>query len=167
MLTLAPEQPLPLNCHGALVAPTVVDPENTRPFVRWGFDTYGPFRFESADCSGEGNCPTGGVRLSFSTPVKGAEIQRHLTILPAAVFTVPDTTEESNSWYLETQLTPHTAYAVIADTGLQDIFGQKLEGNNAGGFRTTGWPGRCSRSATTCRLSKWLAARLAPVTVTL
>ncbi|MDZ4862126.1 MAG: MG2 domain-containing protein [Gemmatimonadota bacterium] len=139
VLTLAPEKPLPLNCHGALVAQTVVDPENTRPFVRWGFDTYGPFRFESADCSGEGNCPTGGVQLSFTTPVKGADIQRHLTLLPAAVFTVPDTTEESNSWYLETQLTPHTAYAVIADTGLRDIFGQKLQGNNAGGFRTTGY----------------------------
>ncbi|MEO8634749.1 MAG: MG2 domain-containing protein [Gemmatimonadales bacterium] len=139
VLTLVPEKPLPLDCAGELFAQSVVDEENTRPYVRWAFNTYGPFRFDSATCSGETNCPTGGVQLTFSTPVKGAEIQRHLTILPAAAFTVPDTTEESDSWYLETQLTPHTAYAVIADTALRDIFGQRLQGNNAGGFRTTGY----------------------------
>ena len=93
-----------------------------------------------ADCAGAANnCPTGGIRLHFTNPVKGSEIQRHITVLPRAEFTISDTAQESSDWYLETQLATHTAYAVIADTGIRDVFGQRLSGNPAAGFRTTGY----------------------------
>ncbi len=139
VVELEPERKLPLGCSGDLVAPTSVDPEGTKPFARWSFSTYGPFRFDSAACAGGEACPTGGVHLKFSTPVKGAEIARRISLLPSSAFSVSDTTEESADWYLETQLTPHTGYAVVADTTLRDIFGQRLQGNPAAGFRTTGY----------------------------
>ncbi len=139
VLQLTPERKLPLECAGDLVVPTVIDPEGTKPFARWGFATYGGFSLVGAECSGGESCPTGGIKVNFSTPVKGAEVVRHLKLLPAAEFSVSDTSEESESWYLETQLTPTTGYAVVADSGLRDIFGQRLKGNPAAGFRTTGF----------------------------
>jgi uncharacterized protein YfaS (alpha-2-macroglobulin family) len=139
VIELTPERKLPLACRGDLVAPTVVDPEGTKPFAKWAFSTYGAFRLDTASCAGGESCPTGGVRLRFSTPVKGSEVESHVSLLPAADFSVSDTSEESDDWYLETQLSPRTGYAVVADSGLRDIFGQRLEGNPAAGFRTTGY----------------------------
>lgn len=139
VISLKPERPLPLDCAGHLVLPTVIDAEGTAPFARWGFQTYGPFRLISATCASNEPCPTGGIRLNFTTPVRGAEIMRRITVAPAVPFSIPDTNHVSDTWYLETELKPHLAYAVIADTGLRDDFGQRLTGNNAGGFRTTGF----------------------------
>ena len=139
IVELVPEKPLPLDCAGELVLPTVVDPENTRPFVGWKFSTYGPFQLQEARCAGGDSCPIGGVRVTFSTPVKGAEVERRLSLLPRVAFSVSDTSEQSDTWYLEAELTPHTAYAVVADSALRDIFGQRLAGNPASGFRTTGY----------------------------
>lgn len=139
VVELTPERRLPLDCSGSVVAPSVVDPEGTKPFARWAFSTYGPFRLDSAECAGGEHCPAGGVRVRFSTPVKGAMVERRVSLLPAAPFTVSDTSDESNSWYLETQLAPHTGYAVVVDTAIRDVFGQRLAGNPAAGFRTTGY----------------------------
>ncbi len=139
VVELVPASPLPLDCSAEVVLPSSIDPENTRPFVRWGFQTYGPFRLADASCATGNICPAGGIRVEFSTPVKGAEVERAISILPKVAFSVSDTAETSERWYLETTLAPHTAYAVTADTSLRDIFGQRLVGNPAGGFRTTGY----------------------------
>ena len=139
IVELVPVRPLPLDCSGELVLPTSIDPENTRPFVRWGFQTYAPFRLVGASCGGGDVCPAGGIRLEFSTPVKGADVEREVSILPKVAFSVSDTSETSETWYLEATLTPHTAYAVNVAPTLTDIFGQRLGGNPAAGFRTTGY----------------------------
>ncbi len=140
VVTLTPEKPLPLGCSAELVVPTVVDPEGTKPFARWAFNTYDKFTFTRAECNGsDAVCPAGGIRVYFSNPVKGAEVQRKIKVLPPVEFTVADTALESSEWYLESTLVPHTAYAVMADTGMRDVFGQKLTGNPASGFRTTGY----------------------------
>ncbi len=140
VVTLAPERPLPLACNGELVVPTIVDPEGTKPFARWHFATYGPFSLVRAECNGSAtSCPSGGIRVWFTNPVKGAEIQRRLKVLPSVEFAINDTTQESSEWYLEAALATHTAYAVIADTAMRDVFGQRLTGNPASGFRTTGY----------------------------
>ncbi len=139
VLELSPERKLPLACSGDLVVPTIVDPEGTRPFARWGFSTYGAFALRGVDCAAGVSCPTGGIKVTFSTPVKGADLVRHLTLLPSVPFSVADTTEESDRWNLEAELTPNTGYAVVADSGLRDIFHQRLQGNPAGGFRTSGY----------------------------
>jgi uncharacterized protein YfaS (alpha-2-macroglobulin family) len=139
VLTMVPERPLPFACAGQLVTPTAVDPEGTKPFVRWRFETYGPFRVAEATCGAGQNCPTGGVQLRFSTPVRGSEVLRRVSLLPAAEFSISDTTEETDTWYLEAELKPRTGYAVVADTAMRDIFGQRLTGNPAAGFRTTGF----------------------------
>lgn len=139
VLELTPERTLPLACAGELVVPAEIDPEGTKPFARWGFATYGAFALLGAGCSTGPSCPTGGITVSFSTPVKGAEVARRLTLLPAAEFSVADTAEESARWSLETRLAPRTAYAVVADSALRDIFGQRLTGNPAAGLRTTGF----------------------------
>jgi uncharacterized protein YfaS (alpha-2-macroglobulin family) len=139
VLTLKPERPLPLDCAGTLVVPSVIDAEGTSPFNRWAFQTYSPFRLLGAACASNDPCPTGGIRLTFSTPVKGAELMRRVTIVPVVPFSISDTGDVADTWYLETELKPHVAYAVIADTALRDTFGQRLTGNNASGFRTTGF----------------------------
>jgi hypothetical protein len=136
---LKPERPLPLDCTGALVVPSVIDAEGTAPFDRWGFQTYGPLQLIGATCASNDPCPTGGIRLNFTTPVKGAELMKRISVAPAVPFSISDTSDAADTWYLETELKPHVAYAVIADTGLRDIFGQKIQGNNASGFRTTGF----------------------------
>jgi hypothetical protein len=112
---------------------------NRSHFLRWAFHTYGPFRLDSALCSGGPFCPTGGVGVTFTTPVRGSEVQRRVQLLPAATFTIPDTSDESPTWYLETTLTPNTGYAAVVDTAIRDVFGQRLSGNPASGFRTTGF----------------------------
>ncbi|HWA15330.1 MAG TPA: Ig-like domain-containing protein, partial [Gemmatimonadales bacterium] len=139
VVSLKPERPLPLDCSGSLVVPSVIDAEGTAPYSRWGFQTYGPFRLLAATCANNDPCPTGGIRLNFSTPVKGGEVMRRITVAPAVPFSVSDTSDVSDTWYLETELKPHVAYAVIADTAMRDNFGQRLTGNNASGFRTTGF----------------------------
>ncbi len=139
VIELVPETKLPYACAGELVIPSAIDPEGTKPFARWPLATYGPFRMSGAACASGDVCPAGGARVTFSTPVKGAEVQRRITLLPAAEFSVSDTTEESATWYLEAELKPHTAYAVVAGPGIRDIFGQELTGNPAAGFRTSGF----------------------------
>ncbi len=139
VVVLVPQRPLPLGCFGELVLPSTVDPERTRPYVRWSFRTYGDFRLTNATCATGEACPVGGVQVTFSTPVRGAEVERAVRLLPAVPFAVSDTSDESAIWYLEAGLAPHTSYAVVADTTLRDVFGQRLSGNPAAGFRTTGF----------------------------
>ncbi len=139
IVQLTPERPLPLGCEGTMVLPSFIDEEGTAPFSRWAFSTYGGFRLKDVRCASKDPCPTGGIRVEFTTPVRGSELAQHLTLLPATPFVVSDTSGESDSWYLETELKPHIGYAVVADTGIRDVFGQRLTGNNAGGFRTTGF----------------------------
>jgi len=139
VVTLAPITPLPLGCSGAIVAPAELAID--RPaLTHWHFQTYGKFGVDSAKCAESGEyCATGPIVVRFSTPVRGAEVMRHVKIAPSVAFTVSDTSEESDRFVLDGRLKPHIAYAVIADTGLRDIFGQRLTGNPAAGYRTTGY----------------------------
>ncbi len=139
VVSLVPAAPLPLACGGAIVAPTELAAD--RPALsRWRFETYGAFKVVKATCGESGNfCPTGPIVLRFATPVRGAEVMRHVKIAPAVAFTVNDTAEESDHFVLDARLKPHVAYAVIADTLMRDIFGQSLTGNPAAGYRTTGY----------------------------
>ncbi|MGH7703295.1 MAG: Ig-like domain-containing protein, partial [Gemmatimonadales bacterium] len=139
VVSFVPERKLPLDCAGTLVVPSVIDAEGTSPFLRWGFRTYGGFGMVRAACNGTPFCPAGGIRVDFGTPVLGAELMRHLKIFPQTDYTISDTTEVAAQWYLEATLRPNTGYAVVADTALRDVFGQRLQGNPAAGFTTTGY----------------------------
>ena len=139
LVEFVPERALPLDCGGDLVLPSAVDPEGTSPFLRWGFRTYGPLSLVEARCTGGRFCPSGGIRLTFTAPVRGSEVLRRISVLPTTAFTIADSTNESDNWYLEAQLTPNTGYAVVADTAIRDVFGQRLTGNPAVGFKTTGF----------------------------
>jgi uncharacterized protein YfaS (alpha-2-macroglobulin family) len=138
VVRLVPERELPLACSGDLRAPKELA-EGRNAVVAWQFSTYGPLRLDSLSCSAGSFCPTGPLVAHFSNPVKGAEVARHVRILPGAQFTVRDTITESARWVLQATLTPHTTYAVIADTAIRDVFGQRIAGNPAAGFRTTGY----------------------------
>src|SRR4029077_6956713 len=52
-------------------------------------------------------------------------------------FTVRDTAETSDQWALEGRLEPRTWYALVADTGLRDVFGRPLAGNPVATARST------------------------------
>ncbi|MEO6210514.1 MAG: alpha-2-macroglobulin family protein [Gemmatimonadaceae bacterium] len=139
VVSLVPASPLPLACGGALVAPLELSAD--RPALsKWKFETYGSFHVVNATCGVSVKfCPTGPIVVRFATPVRGSEVMRHVKMAPAVAFTVNDTTEESDHFVLDARLKPHIAYAVIADTTMRDIFGQKLTGNPAAGYRTTGY----------------------------
>jgi uncharacterized protein YfaS (alpha-2-macroglobulin family) len=138
VVQLAPQTPLPLACSGELFAPTELAAGRTGS-SSWTFSTYGPFRLAKVDCAERRYCPTGPLVAHFSTPVRGAEVMRRVRLLPEARFTVRDTSAESSDWVLEAELEPRVAYAVVADTGMRDVFGQRLRGNPASAFRTTGY----------------------------
>ncbi|MEO6525301.1 MAG: MG2 domain-containing protein [Gemmatimonadaceae bacterium] len=143
VVQLVPQSPMPKGCAGELVVPSEVGATSTstsRP-VRLPFETYGELRLVSVRCAttSAGFCPTGPLTLTFTNPVRGAEVSRHVTLAPAAKVTIRDTLSESVTWTLEGTLQRHTGYAVIADTGLRDAFGQPLRGNPALGFTTTGY----------------------------
>ncbi len=139
IVQLVPRTPLPRACSADLVAPLDAGDQPTRAPAHMTFSTYGDFRIDTLSCGGR-YCATGPLTLTFSNPVRGADVQRYVSILPATKFSVGDTTAESVHWTLDGKCQLHTTYAVVVDTALRDVFGQSLRGNPAMGFRTTGYP---------------------------
>src|SRR6478672_3369050 len=87
VIRLAPRAALPRGCAGELVVPAAFDDQSATRLQRWGFATYGDFRLTKAVCGwNRAACPTGPIIVSFSTPVRGAELRRHLTLRPAVPF---------------------------------------------------------------------------------
>ncbi len=125
VVELRPATSLPRGCEGNLVTPDRLDQLASGELRRFALATYGDFWMRGTSCPW-GECPTGPVSVSFSTPVKGAEVLRRLRLQPATPFTISDTTDERADWVLHAGLDPRTGYAVVADTGLHDIFGQRL-----------------------------------------
>jgi uncharacterized protein YfaS (alpha-2-macroglobulin family) len=139
VVRLAPRTALPRGCTGALVVPAAFDQQSAARLQRWGFATYGDFRLAGATCAWNRTaCPTGPLVVSFSTPVRGAELRRRLRLRPAVPFEVGDTNDVRAEWVLDVRLAPRTAYAVLAD-GLTDDFGQPLTGNPVATAVTTGY----------------------------
>jgi uncharacterized protein YfaS (alpha-2-macroglobulin family) len=125
VVELVPVTPLPRACAGELVTPPRLDQEGAGDPRRYALATYGDFWMREAKCPWE-DCPTGPVQVAFTTPVKGSEVMRWVRLQPAAPFTVSDTLDERANWTLDVQLAPRKGYAIVADTGLRDIFGQRL-----------------------------------------
>lgn len=139
VVAMEPVSELPLDCAGDLVLPAELGSGMPGGYVRWPFRTYGPLRVTEVRCDRNESCPTGPLRVTFNTPVRGAEVLRHMRLLPATAFTVRDTLRESDVWILEAQLEPRTTYAVTVDTAMRDVFRQPITGNPAAAFATTGY----------------------------
>lgn len=142
VVALTPAEPLPLDCLASLVVPGWFDELGAELPERYSFRTYGPFTIEGMSCTGVCQVgPVGPAYVRFSTPVKGAEVQRHIKVLPGVPVVVDDTTAERTHWTLtEASLKPRTGYAIVADTGLHDVFGQRITGNPVATVATTGYP---------------------------
>jgi uncharacterized protein YfaS (alpha-2-macroglobulin family) len=139
VVELTPVQKLPHGCGGDLVVPPVLDEESdTGKPRRFSFATYGDFKINLTQCTYE-QCPTGPIDLSFTTPVKGSEVLRRVRLQPAVPFTLSDTTDERANWTLQAELKPRTGYAVVVDTAVRDVFGQRLTGNPVGTMVTSGY----------------------------
>ncbi len=139
VVTLIPERPLPYGCSGDLVVPEAIDAERAGPQSRWGIESYGKFELTGAECRGHTFCPNGPFVVTFSTPVKGAELLKHLSVLPKVDFTIPDTADVSERWVVSAPLKPRTGYLVRVDSMLKDTFGQPLIGNPVKTVVTTGY----------------------------
>ncbi len=138
VVSLQPERPLPRDCAGHLVLPSHLDAAGGGTPLRWPFRTYGDFRLERAQCA-YASCPTGPIRVEFSTPVRGAALLKSVRLVPETPFTVSDSSDERSAWILEAELDPRKGYAVVADSALRDVFGQPLRGNPVSAFATTGY----------------------------
>ena len=139
VVTLSPERPLPYGCSGDLVVPEAVDGEQPGKQSRWGIETYGKLELTGADCRGQKFCPNGPFVLTFSTPVKGAELLKRLSVLPKVDFSIADTGDVSERWVIAAQLRPRTGYLVRVDSTLKDTFGQPMTGYPVKAFGTTGY----------------------------
>jgi hypothetical protein len=129
---------LPRACAGTLHVPAEVQAD-ARSRVNWRFETYGPVRLIKVGCAVTPTCPTGPIRVTFSTPVKGAQLVRHARIAPALPFTVHDTSAVSDEWNLEATLKPQQNYAVVVDSLLRDVFGQRIAAVDVKAFKTTSY----------------------------
>lgn len=139
LVTLAPEQPLPYDCPASLATPERIDREAPGQLSRMSFSTYGPFRLVSASCAYGQFCPKGPITVSFSTPVRGSELFRRLSVLPELPLSIGDTGDTRDTWTVEAELKPRTGYLVRVDSSLTDVFGQRLTGNPVQAFGTTGY----------------------------
>src|ERR1041384_5438461 len=139
IVTLVPVRPLPYGCEGVLVTSSALDAEQPGALVRSSIATYGPFQLAEAGCSGAEFCPTGPFWLRFTTPVKGAELMRHLSILPTVALSVADTADLLDRWMVSAELKPRTGYLVRLDSALTDAFGQRIAGYPVKAFGTTGY----------------------------
>jgi len=139
LVTMVPAEPLPLGCDAALVVPAAIDAERPGEFQRFEFATYGAFRIDSTRCSSGPVCPAGPIQVAFTTPVRGADVLRHVRVRPALEFTVSDTNDVRDQWTLWADLKPRTGYLVEVDPALTDAFGQRLGGNPRGTVVTTGF----------------------------
>lgn len=136
---LEPERPLPAGCNAVLVLPVRLD-SVAGDRVRWPFSTYGPFRVLHAGCPDNIGCHYGPAEVVFSTPVRGAEVLRHVRLGPGRTFTIRDTAALSDRWLLEGRLEPRRGYTIQVDAGLADAFGQRLPGPVQAAFATPGVP---------------------------
>ena len=138
VVELVPAEPLPANCAATLRIPERADSVTT--LRAWPFHTYGPLAVDSATCGwSTGRCPIGPVRVWFSTPVRGTEVLRRVHLAPAVTFAVFDSTAESDTWFLDAQLAPRTRYLVTVDSGLTDVFGQRLAARFTRSLATTSY----------------------------
>ena len=140
---LKPAVALPLDCIASLVTPRELEEGAATPTahssVRLPFQVHGAFRLAGAECSQDGYCPTGGITVHFSTPVRGVDLAKVLRVSPAVDFSF-DTSDTRTDWELDATLKPRVTYAVfMATTTVRDAFGQPLTGNPATSFRTTGY----------------------------
>ena len=141
VVELVPATPLPLGCYAHLVTPREVD-GTSASHNEWPFSTHGPLALSEVKCHGGKWCPTGPIIVRFSNPVRGADVLRHVRIAPNEPFTIADTAAVQAVWTLHADLRPREHYAVVVDTALTDIFGQRMENLGVRAIVTTGYPPR-------------------------
>ncbi len=125
VLELAPLAPLPPGCAGMLVTPSRLDDVSPGEPRQWPLSVRGPLALRVARCGVTTGCSSGPAVVEFTNPVRGSELVRHVRLEPGMKFQV-DTGEASASWSLDATLKPREHYAVVVDTLLRDVFGQRL-----------------------------------------
>lgn len=143
LVDLVPVAPLPLGCQASLHTPRELDATSVSLHA-WTFSTYGPLALANVECQGGARCPAGPIRVTFTNPVRGADVLRHVRIAPDVPFTIEDTAAVGAVWTLHAELRPREHYAVVVDTALTDVFGQRMQSVGVRAIVTTGYPPRVS-----------------------
>lgn len=149
VVSVKPAEPLPLDCVARLTLPRDLDDAGAaavhgaggdrNAVVSWELRTYGAPGLADVRCAHRNVCPNGPLRVEFNTPVRGADVLRHVRIAPETAFTVRDTASVAATWLLEASLEPRSHYAVVVDTMLEDVFGQRLRSVAVRATQTTGF----------------------------
>lgn len=138
---VVPARALPAGCVAWLAVPQRIDATSPGEMQRWALATHGGFALARFGCPDRVACATGPLQVTFTTPVRGSDVVRHLRVEPKLAFTIADTAGESDVWTLEARPQPRSNYAVVVDgAGLKDIFGQAFTGTNVLAFATSGVP---------------------------
>lgn len=136
VVRVTPAEPLPLDCVARLTLPRELDEAGAAAVragsadrnvvVAWELRTYGPPGLADVRCAYAKACPNGPIRVEFNTPVRGADVLRHVRIEPEIRFTVRDTAAVAAAWFLDGLFQPRSRYTVVVDAQLVDVFGQRL-----------------------------------------
>ena len=138
VIELSPATPLPYDCGGTISVPASVA-EQPDSMITWPVHTLRPLRLVHVNCGYHASCPTGPVVAHFSSPVSGAEVMRHVRVVPEVEFTVHDTADIRTDWALSAPLRPRSYYAVTVSPDLTDVFDQSIDGALTRATQTTGY----------------------------
>lgn len=127
VVELEPLAPVPVECAGKLVIPTMVDDSSFGREERYSVRTAPIFKLRRLVCVEYGPCVGTQVVFSFSSPVKRADALEHVTINGKSVDLLTGA-EISKVWVLKAHLDPRSIYTVAVDTAMRDAYGRELEG---------------------------------------
>src|SRR5690606_8394619 len=96
VVSVKPAEPLPLDCVARLTLPRDLDDAGAaavhgaggdrNAVVSWELRTYGAPGLADVRCAHRNVCPNGPLRVEFNTPVRGADVLRHVRIAPETAF---------------------------------------------------------------------------------
>ncbi len=113
VVRLAPRSPLPHGCAGELVVPASFDGRggaDAAPLGARHLRRLPPRAGELRVGGGVTFCPTGPLVVRFTTPVRGADVLRHITLRPAVPidWATPPTSGPSGRWTRPSSRAPPT-----------------------------------------------------------
>ena len=114
--------------------PSAEGPLTTQKPQSYGFNTYGPFKYNRAYCGWENNkncSPFEAWYMEFNNPIDASKFTKEMVKIEPAVEGLK-IYPSGNHLYFEGYKKGRTTYKITVDGGLLDIFGQTL-----GGLATT------------------------------
>jgi uncharacterized protein YfaS (alpha-2-macroglobulin family) len=128
VVDLEPAASLPLECNGKVVLPTMDDDSSFGREERYAVRTAAVFRILNFDCQRwNPNCNSNQLTLWFASPVRRADIERHVHLDGQSVV-INGQAEVEKQWSVKVALAPRSKYSIRVDAEVRDVYERRLEG---------------------------------------